>query len=1178
MPFKNFVHLHVHTEYSLLDGACRLDTLIHRARELKMPALAMTDHGVLYGAIEFYHACLKHGIKPILGMEAYLAGGSRFDKRGTHGLQDAAYHLTLLARDLEGYRNLVALASIGFLQGFYYRPRIDKEVLAQHARGLIGLSGCLQGEIPMCLQKGEYPLARQAADEYQQIFGAGNFYLEIMDHGLPEQGPVNRGLADLSRELALPLVATNDVHYVRREDALAHDVLLCLQTGTTLDNDKRMRLPAPEFFLKSGAEMESLFHELPEAGQLAQEIAGRCNVELPTGRIQLPRFPVPASAAPQLKAIMARDACDEADAYLAWLCEEGLQRRLPGAGPEVGERLRHELGVIRSMGYASYFLIVWDFIRHAQERRIPVGPGRGSVSGSLAAYLLGITAINPLTYGLIFERFLNPDRVSLPDIDVDFSDSGREAIISYVTQKYGQENVAQIITFGTLAARAAVRDVGRVLAIGYDETDRVAKQIPPTPGMTLERALETEPELKAQFAGDARMQQWLDIARALEGQVRHASTHAAGVVISREPLMDLVPLCQTKTGRGGEGGSVPSAATLTTQYPMESLERLGLLKMDFLGLRTLTVIDDTLAAIRASGHTPPGLAGLPLDDARTFDLLGEGQTLGIFQLESSGMRDLLKRLQPRSLQEICALIALYRPGPMAMIDDFIQRKQGRVPIHFAHPALAEILGETYGTIVYQEQVMQIAVTLGGFTYGQADLLRRAMSKKDPDTIEQQRERFTAGARSRGILVETAETIFNQLVRFGEYGFNKSHSLAYALLAYQTAYLKANFALPYMAALMSSEAGDTDKIALYLSECRRLGLSVLPPDVNASQELFAAEGEGLRFGLAAIRNVGIGAARAVREARAADGPFRSFSDLCNRVELRTVHARVLESLIKAGALDGLNASRAQLLRQLPQVLGAAQKWQIEKEQGQMAMFDELPAEPASAEAQPAESPRQRLADEKEALGFYLSGHPLAEFTGVLETFNTANTQTLGGLPEGASVVIGGEVTGLRHSLTKRKETMLRFWLEDPAGMVEVIVWPDLLGRHRTFLVKGALLFVLGRVDRSGEESRLVAADIVPFTQAYPQLSRKLILHLPPTLGTDQLGELKALLLKHSGATPVWLQLATAHHGEVREQLPEQFGVTVDEPLLEGLGKLVGPDRIEIAGAGSKKTNSRPGGAY
>jgi DNA polymerase III subunit alpha len=1173
MPFKNFVHLHVHTEYSLLDGACRLDTLIQRARELKMPALAMTDHGVLYGAVEFYHACLKHGLKPILGLEAYLAGGSRFDKRGTHGLQDAAYHLTLLARDMEGYRNLVALASIGFLQGFYYRPRIDKEVLAQHAQGLIGLSGCLQGEIPMCLQKGEYPLARQAADEYQQIFGAGNFYLELMDHGLPEQGAVNRGLVDLSRDLSLPLVATNDVHYVRREDALAHEVLLCLQTGTTLDNEKRLRLPTPEFYLKSGAEMESLFHELPEAGQHAQDIASRCNVELPAGRIQLPRYPVPVSAAPHLKTIMARDDSDEADAYLEWLCEEGLRRLLPGASPEVRERLRHELDVIRGMGYASYFLIVWDFIRQARELRIPVGPGRGSVSGSLAAYLLGITAINPLTYGLIFERFLNPERVSLPDIDVDFSDSGREAVIAYVTQKYGQENVAQIITFGTLAARAAVRDVGRVLAISYDDADRAAKQIPPTPGVTLARALETEPELKAQFTGDARLQQWLDIAQALEGQVRHASTHAAGVVISREPLMELVPLCQTKTGRGGEGGAVPSAATLTTQYPMESLERLGLLKMDFLGLRTLTVIDDTLAAIRVSGRKVPELADLPLDDARTFDLLGEGQTLGIFQLESSGMRDLLKRLQPRSLQEVCALIALYRPGPMAMIDDFIQRKQGRVPIRFAHPALAEILGETYGTIVYQEQVMQIAVTLGGFTYGQADLLRRAMSKKDPDSIEQQRERFAAGARTRGIPAETAETIFNHLVRFGEYGFNKSHSLAYALLAYQTAYLKANFTLPYMAALMSSEAGDTDKIALYLSECRRLGLAMLPPDVNASQELFAAEGEALRFGLAAIRNVGINAARAVREARAADGPFRTFADFCNRVDLRTVHARVQESLIKAGALDGFGGNRAQLLQQLPQVLGAAQKWQLEKEQGQMAMFEEVLAEPPAEEPASAASLRQRLADEKEALGFYLSGHPLAEFTAVLEAFNTATTQTLGGLAEGAAVVIGGEVMGLRHSLTKRKETMLRFWLEDPSGMVEVIVWPDLLGRHRTFLVKGALLFVLGRVDRSGEESRLVATDIVPFTQAYPRLAKKLILRLPPTLGTDQLGELKALLLKHTGSTPVWLQLATAHHGEVQEQLPEQFGVLVEESLLEGLGRLVGADRIEVEGPGGTPPTMR-----
>jgi len=1159
MPFKNFVHLHVHSEYSLLDGACRLDSLIARARELKMPALALTDHGALYGAIEFYHGCLKHGVKPIIGMEAYVAPGSRHDRHSNHGMKDAAYHLTLLARDYEGYRNLVALSSLGFLQGFYYRPRIDKEILARHCRGLTCLSACLHGEIPMLLQKGEAPLARQVAGEYHDLF-QGNFYLEMMDQQLPAQGAVNRGLMDLSRQIKIPVVATNDVHYLRRDDAIAHEALLCLQTGTMLSDERRMRLPTHEFYLKTGEEMESLFHEVPEAGHNATLIASHCNLEIPTGRIQLPHYPIPEEARRRLDSTATPD--QQLDAYLRLLCEDALPRLYPEANAAVRERMDRELGVIATMGYAAYFLIVWDFIHYARSQRIPVGPGRGSVAGSLVAYLLQITEIDPLRYGLIFERFLNPDRITMPDIDVDFSDVGREAVIRYVTGKYGQENVAQIITFGTMAARAAVRDVGRVMDYTYDEVDRVAKLMPATPDSTIEKALEAVPELQSQYERDPRVRQLLTTALALEGQVRHASTHAAGVVISRLPLLECVPLCHTKSSRNDENG------TLTTQYAMESLERLGLLKMDFLGLRTLTVVDETLKQIAARGDALD-LKQLPLDDAKTFDLMAEGQTVGVFQLESPGMRDLLKRLQPRTLEEICALIALYRPGPMAMINDFIQRKQGKLPVRYAHPSLEPILKETYGTIVYQEQVMEIAVRLGGFSFGQADLLRRAMAKKNPDVIEQQRDRFVDGARRQGIAEDTAEAVFDHVARFGEYGFNKSHSLAYALLAYQTAYLKANHPVEYMAAMLTSEIGDTDKVSQHIGECRRMGISVQPPDVNASREMFSVEAGAVRFGLAAIRNVGLGAAQAVREAREARGPFARLADFCNALDLRRVNVRALESLVKAGAMDAFRTSRGLLLAALPGTLAAAQKAQEERDQGQYALFGAETVDGSEPEFTPdfqptLESEKIRLADEKEALGFYLTGHPLAQHQDLLRAFSTATTPVLHDLDEGKFLVIGGEITAIRHSITKRKEPMLRFTLEDTEGSVEVIVWPDLLGSHKHYLAKESMVFVVGRLDRSGDEDKVVAIDIVPLDQAYARLTKTVHLTLPSTLGQETLESLQRVLLSRPGPASVVLHLQTSHHGEVVERLPERFHIALDANCHQQIIDLLGPERVRVEG--------------
>ncbi len=1163
MPFTKFVHLHVHSEYSLLDGACRLEALVDRAKALHMPALALTDHGVLYGAIDFYHRCLRHGIKPIIGMEAYVAPGSRFDRKSDHGMKDAAHHLVLLARDFEGYQNLVALSSIGFLQGFYYRPRIDKAVLAQHAKGLIGLSACLKGEIAQLLLKNELPLARQVAEEYGQLFGEGHFYLELMNQHLPQQGLVNRGLIDLARETGLPVVATNDVHYLKRDDALAQEVLMCLQTGQTLNDEKHMHLETREFYLKSGEEMEHLFSEIPEAGRHTLDIANHCNLEMPSGRMQLPHYPIPEN---EIEIPSQAGLPPDLDAYLEARCRQAMAQQDFPDRQAVESRLSLELDVIKKMGYAAYFLIVWDFISYAKKIQVPVGPGRGSVAGSLVAYLLGITEINPLRYGLIFERFLNPERISMPDIDVDFSDIGREKIIRYVTEKYGQENVAQIITFGTMAARAAVRDVGRVLTLAYELVDKVAKLIPFGPEMTISRALEQVPELKALAEDNGQVQQLLTIAMTLEGQARHASTHAAGIVISKDPLLTLVPLCHTKQPKIQEPEPSGNASTLTTQYAMESLERLGLLKMDFLGLRTLTVIDETLKAVEAQTGRHLDLQALTYDDAATFTMLGEGQTSGVFQLESAGMRDLLKRLKPQSLEEISALNALYRPGPMAIIDDYIGRKQGRLPIRYPHPELESILKETYGTIVYQEQVMQIAVRLGGFTYGQADLLRRAMGKKNRELIEQQRDVFVKGAQTKKIPAEQAEAIFDLMARFGEYGFNKSHSLAYAVLAYQTAYLKANYAPYFAAAVLSSEMHNTDKIAAYIQEYRRQQIALGLPDINKSFDRFIVVDQKIQFGLAAIKNVGQGAAKLIVQEREAQGLYASFDDFCERLELRTVNQRAIESLIKAGAFDHLTATRRALLLQLEASLSRAQKIQEERALGQMAMFDQsaLTADREKSVSIP-ENEKDRLAGEKEVLGFYLTGHPLTEFQDLLRTFNSQALTQLNKVEEGRPVVVGGIILGVKHSLTKRKEPMLRFNLENFDGLVEVMVWPDTLGSHRHYLHKDEMVFVQGRLDRSGEDNKIVAHDIIPFQEAYSRLSRQLVLTLHPTLGEEQLLAIKEILTRHSGNTPVVLRILSVHHGQVVEKLPERFQVTVSHDLIQALTTLMRSEDIEIKSA-------------
>ncbi|MDI3280652.1 MAG: DNA polymerase III subunit alpha, partial [Bacillota bacterium] len=873
MKRRPFVHLHVHTQYSLLDGFCRLPELVEAVAQDGMPAVAMTDHGVLYGAVEFTRLADEAGVKPIIGCEVYVAPRSRLERMGRP--DEVAGHLVLLAQNEEGYKNLLRLVTAAFLEGFYYKPRIDKELLAEHSRGLIGLTACLAGEIPALLLKGRWDEALHLAGFYREVLGKENFYLELQRNGAPGQEEVNRGLWELARRLDSPLVATNDVHYLRRQDAAAHDCLLCIQTGKSIDDPGRLSFPSDLYYLTSSEEMARLFADLPEAYDNALEIAERCSFHLKLGGLQLPAYRVPPGQTPA--------------EYLKCLCEEGLARRYPaGASEEVRRRLEYELEVIAKMGYEGYFLIVADFVRFAKERGIPVGPGRGSAAGSLVSYLLGITEVDPLRYGLLFERFLNPERVTMPDVDIDFCYERRGEVIDYVTRTYGEDRVAQIVTFGTLQARAAIRDVGRVLRRPLAEVDRLAKMVPPDPGMTIDRALVLNPELKKLYDADPSVRQLMDLARSIEGMPRHASTHAAGVVIGATPLVESVPL--QKLGDGG----------VTTQFDMDSLTEVGVLKMDFLGLRTLTVLDRACAAIAQKLGRRPNPADFPLDDPEVYRLLTEGYTVGVFQLESRMFQGILAEVQPSSFEELVAILALGRPGPLALIPEYARRKRGEVPITYLHPVLEPILRETYGIMIYQEQVMQIAREMAGYTLGQADLLRRAMGKKKPEIMEAEEQSFVQGAVARGISAETARAVFRQMAEFANYGFNKSHATAYALISYQTAYLKCHYPQEFMAAFLSSVAGDADKTAQYVAEARRLGVPVLPPHVNHSQVDFAPEGEGIRFGLVAVRNVGVGAAQAIVEERRLRGPFTSPADFCARLGGREINRKVVESLIKAGA--------------------------------------------------------------------------------------------------------------------------------------------------------------------------------------------------------------------------------------------------------------------------------------
>lgn len=1142
MPHSEFIHLHLHTQYSLLDGACRIPEILALAKSYKMDSLAITDHGNMFGAIEFYLEAQKAGIKPIIGCEVYVAPQSRLDKSGS-GIEDAANHLILLARDEEGYRNLIKLVSIGYLEGFYYRPRIDKEVLAQHAQGLIGSSACLKGEVASLILQKRFNDALKAADNFQNIFGKGNFYLEIQGNSIPEQKIANEGMVKISEQLGIPLVATNDVHYPAKDKAQAHEALLCIQTQTTLDDPKHMRFQTDEFYFTSPEEMKKLFKDYPQAIKNTVEIAKRCNLELDFRKMHLPKYVPPEGK--------------DKEKFLLELCEKGLSDKNLTAIPEVQARLEHELKIIRDMGFISYFLIVWDFIHYAKSRGIPVGPGRGSAAGSLVSFLLGITDLNPLKYGLLFERFLNPERMGLPDIDIDFCYERRQEVIDYVTAKYGQENVAQIITFGTMQARAVIRDVGRVMGITYADVDRIAKMIPAELDMTLKKALESTPELNNLYKNDPQITKLINTALSLEGLNRHASVHAAGVIIADKPLNNYMPIFKTGDDQ------------ITTGYSMGTLEKIGLLKVDFLGLRTLTVIDETLKLIKKIHGIEIDLEKLTLDDANTYKLLASSHTIGIFQVESSGMRDLLKKLIPERFEDLIALLALYRPGPIGsgMLDDFMTRKHGTNPIRYEHPKLEPILKETYGIMVYQEQIMQIASSLAGFSLAQADILRKAMGKKIPEVMEKERKNFLNGCIKNGIKESTASKIFDLIEYFSGYGFNKSHSTAYALISYRTAYLKANYPVEFMAALLTSERDNTDKIVEYVNESVRMGLKVQPPDINESDVLFKVEDEKtIRFGLLAIKNVGRGAAESIVKARE-KGRFKTFEELCSHLDLRLVNRKVLESLIKCGALDCFGKSRAGMLASLDLLLEMAQKAQKEKSSGQLSFFDQnlngnglKKTENNLPHVKEWPEP-QLLAFEKDMLGFYVSGHPLARYAKQLKRFVSCSTSSLHEHKDQDIIKIVGLIVKIKHTVTRAKqEKMAILKIEDLEGSVEALVFPRAFAKINSYIQPNSIVHIRGILDLKQDTPKIIVEDMFPFEEIY-----KLITAMNINLSgirENIFESLKALLGDYRGNIPVYLRLDTPAKSRVQLVVGEGLYVSPNEKLIQDLDELLGEERLSL----------------
>ena len=1109
MSPRPFVPLHVHTEYSILDGATKTIDYIRLAQANNMPAIAITDHGNMYGAIDFYQKAKSNGLKPIIGCEVYTTDGDITDKTSSKGKGGSYNHLVLLAKDFTGYKNLVKLVSIGFIDGFYYKPRINYELLEKHHEGLIAMSACLAGDINQSLLYGKYDEAVDKAKYLKGIFGE-DFYLEIQDHGMEEQQRINPDIVKLGKQLEIELVATNDSHYTKPGDHIAHDILLCLQTGKTFEDPGRMRFPGDQFYIKNGDEMAETFKNLdPDDVFMAinntLKIAEKCSLTLPLGKTVLPHYPVPPN--------------HNVESYLNVVAREGLENRFKDITPEIEERFKYELSIIEQMGFAAYFLIVSDFIQHAKDNDIPVGPGRGSAAGSLVAYSLGITDIDPLEHGLLFERFLNPDRISMPDVDIDFCIENRDKVIDYVTNKYGKDRVCQIITFGTLAARAAVKGVARVLDYPFAESNKIAAMIPQAPGITINDALADGQELRKLYDKDERIKQWIDLAKSIEGINFNIGTHAAGVIISRDPLSDIVPIQKSKEG------------IVITQYSMSDAEKVGMLKMDFLGLRNLTIISNTLKSVKKNHGVEIDINNISLEDQKTYDLLSAGETDGVFQLESSGMKMLVKDLKPSVFEDVGALVALFRPGPLesGMVKDFVLRKHGKQKIEYDHPWLEDILEDTYGTIVYQEQIMQIAQKLANYTLGQADILRKAMGKKKAEEMDKQREIFLDGAAKNGIDPDVARELFDKMAKFASYCFNRAHSAAYAFLAYQTAYLKCHYPVEYMAALLSSVRDRQDKIQLYIGECQKMGIEVLPPDINTSGIEFTPVEGSIRFGLASVKNVGVGVVQAIIEGRK-DKPYESFYDFCSRVDSSCLNSRTLDSLIKCGAFSEIEKSRKQLLENADAAKSAADRERKRIDSGQISLFGLFEeTEPDSTihtgfqlsgdNTEFSDSEIQTF--EKELLGFYVTSHPLSSIKKHLPVLTTHRVADLKSVKEGEYVAIAGLVVSIRQVLTKNNKLIRIGQLEDLSGNVDIVAYSETLEKYGPLLEEDAKLIIKGKVQHRGDEE--ISISIVIDEAKDVKTAKLFNIEFSPDADYTDMQHLKELILRAKGSDPVILKI-------------------------------------------------------
>ncbi|CEP91353.1 DNA polymerase III DnaE [[Clostridium] sordellii] len=1157
---KDFVHLHVHTEYSLLDGFSRVKNLVARAKELNMSAVAITDHGCMFGAIDFFKVAKAEGIKPIIGCEVYTAPRSMRDKDPNYDKSQG--HLILLAKDMQGYQNLIKLVSEAYVQGFYYKPRVDIDEISKYSEGIIALSACLAGDVSQALMNRNYEKAKSIALRYKEIFGEDNYYIEIQDHNLPEQKEVNSELIKLSKEIGIGLVATNDVHYVRKEDSKIHDILMCIQMGKTVNDPARMRFGSDEFYLKSRQEMESVFPDVQEALDNTVKIAQRCNVEFDFNTIHLPQYDVPSGYTP--------------NEYLRMLCFKGLKERYENPSKEILDRLEYELGVIEKMGYVEYFLITWDFINFARENSIMVGPGRGSAAGSIVSYTLYITDIDPIKYSLLFERFLNPERISMPDIDIDFCYERREEVIDYVKRKYGDDHVAQIITFGTMGAKAAIRDVGRVLDVSYNKVDNIAKEIPFALGMTIDKALDTNPNLRKLYEEDGETKEIIDVSRKIEGMLRHASTHAAGVVISKKPIDEYVPLYKHQDA-------------ITTQFTMTTLEELGLLKMDFLGLRTLTVIRDALDLIEKNHNVKINFSTMEYDDPKVYELLASGNTLGVFQLESAGMRSFMKQLKPDNFEDIVAGISLYRPGPMDSIPNYINNKNNPEHVEYLHEKLKPIMEVTYGCLVYQEQVMQVVRDLGGYSYGRSDLVRRAMGKKKMDVMEKERQYFIhgkfddngeleiEGCVRNGVPEDIGNKIFDDMIDFAKYAFNKSHAAAYGVLAYETAYLKAHYPVEFMAALITSVMGNTDKVVEYIRECNNLKIDVLKPDINKSFTKFSVEHNSIRFGLAAVKNVGVNVLNNIIAERGAGGEFKDFNEFCKRLDSKDSNKRIIESLIKCGAFDEMGDNRASLLLGYEKLLESISMDRKKNLAGQVSLFDGFGMdESMSNDIQNMYTlpkvneleEKERLYLEKEVLGMYVSGHPLSQYKEELKKNTTINNADLNDLKDDyvsylnlneKEVVMGGIIVNKTIRTTKRNDLMAIIELEDLYGVIEVIVFPQVLQKYNTIIQEDKIIYVEGRLSiKEDENAKLIAREIRDMSTESNQHKPNLYLKISSIEDKELVNDLISIVTKYPGDNDVYI------YAENIKQMYKwnHIKVNINENLIDELKHILPKTSIKV----------------